>query len=354
MPLDPFHVYRPTGLAQKGSDPAVSVAPILRGECDDVGGRQHELGTRSGEVTAIVSAEGHGVVKLEPSSHVLLVSMNIVARSALPRAKALDALSQGLRSTRSGVDLNAAGYVSDFNQNLLAGVIPEDFEADLRQGSGRELDGKFRAAHSSSALAVNSFGPFRRHASDLAIGDRHDLSIVGFEQKCPVGLRRGTPPNLDLVLEGPDQIIGVESKCTEYLSVHAADFSRAYSEQIVDARRESGWFAEMQRLSEAPDDYRWLDAAQLIKHAFGLSHTYPDKPVQLLYLYWEPPNAHEFPVFGQHRSEVARFADRVAGSSPSFAAMSYSELWNGWASAGPPAWLMQHLARLEARYSLPI
>ncbi len=280
--------------------------------------------------------------------------MNIVARSAPTRAKALDALSRGLRGIRPGVDLNEAGYVSDFGQNLLPGVIPADFEADLRQGSGRELEGKFRAAHSSSALAVNSFAPFRRHASDLAIGDRDGLSIVGFERKCPTGLRRGTPPNLDLVLECLDQIIGIESKCTEYLSAHSTEFAKAYFDEVIDARRESGWFAEMERLSDAPDDYRWLDAAQLIKHAFGLAHTYPGKPVQLLYLYWEPPNADEFPVFSQHRSEIARFADRVAGSSPSFAAMSYSELWNGWANAGLPAWLAQHLALLQARYGLQI
>lgn len=244
--------------------------------------------------------------------------------------------------------------MSDFTQNLLPGVVSTDFEADLRQGSGRELEGKFRAAHSSSALAVNSFGPFRRHCTDLTLGDQDGLSIVGFERKCPVGLRRGTPPNLDLVLEGRNQIIAIESKCTEYLSSHAADFASAYSEQIVDGRRQSGWFAEMQRVSRAPTDYRWLDAAQLIKHAFGLANTYPDQPVQLLYLFWEPPNADDFPVFGQHRSEIAGFADRVAGSFPSFAVMSYPELWKGWAQVGAPDWLEHHVAQLQARYGRPI
>ena len=34
--LAPFHVHRPTGFAQEGSDPAVAVAPILRGERDNV------------------------------------------------------------------------------------------------------------------------------------------------------------------------------------------------------------------------------------------------------------------------------------------------------------------------------
>lgn len=280
--------------------------------------------------------------------------MSIANISSPPRSKALHTLKCGLLATRPGVELDEYGYTSSFVQNLLPVVVPADFEADLRQGSGRELEDKFLAAHSSSALAVNSFGPFRRHASDLVIGGKAGLSIVGFERKCPVGLRGGTPPNLDLVLEGPDMVVGIESKCTEYLSRHSARFSEAYANQISDARRQSGWFAEMVRLSKAPDDYCWLDAAQLIKHAYGLARTYPGKPVQLLYLFWEPPNAQEFAVFGQHRSEVARFTDRVAGSFPSFAAMSYSELWNGWANASPAAWLLQHLSLLRARYDQPI
>lgn len=282
------------------------------------------------------------------------MAMNMKEITASPRARAIDALRRGLFATRPDVDLDEAGYLSDFTQNLLPGVTPPDFEADLRQGSGRELAGKFRAAHSSSALAVNSFAPFRRHASELVIGDRGGLSIVGFEGKCPVGLRRGTPPNLDLVLESPDLVIGIESKCTEHLSRHSAQFAKAYREQITDARRESGWFAEMLRLSDAPGDYHWLDAAQLIKHAFGLAHTCPGKPVQLVYLFWEPPNARDFPVFGQHRSEIDRLADHVAGAAPSFAAMSYAGLWNAWANAGPPAWLSQHLALLRSRYDQPI
>ena len=186
------------------------------------------------------------------------------------------------------------------------------------------------------------------------IADKSGLTIVGFEKKCPVGLKRGTPPNLDLVLEGAGQIIGIESKCTEYLSPHTARFAQAYQEQILDARRESGWFAQMHRLSDATGDYRWLDAAQLTKHAYGINHTYPGHPVLLLYLFWEPRNAANFPVFSQHRSEIERFANRVGGSFPTFAAMSYAELWTGWANAAPPEWLARHLAQLQARYGLPI
>ena len=74
----------------------------------------------------------------------------------------------------------------------------------------------------------------------------------------------------------------------------------------------------------------------------------------LLYLFWEPANADEFSVFREHRREIAEFADRVRGSNPAFAAMSYRELWQGWGDADPPLWLAQHLARLRARYDVAI
>lgn len=76
------------------------------------------------------------------------------------RAQALAALRRGLAISRPDVKMDAKGYVPDFRDNLLTDVEPADFEADLRQSSGDELGGTFRAAHSSSALAVNVFARF--------------------------------------------------------------------------------------------------------------------------------------------------------------------------------------------------
>ena len=44
----------------------------------------------------------------------------------------------------------------------------------------------------------------------------------------------------------------------------------------------------------------------------------------------------------------------MQGLSPTFSAMSYNELWSEWADADPPAWLVQHLDRLRARYDVAI
>ena len=101
----------------------------------------------------------------------------------------------------------------------------------------------------------------------------------------PYGTVRGTPPNLDVLLERSDRVVAIESKCTEHLSAHTARFSSVCLTGIRDARRESGWYRELLRLVDAPQAYRWLNAAQLIKHALGLMHCYPDRRVTLLYLH---------------------------------------------------------------------
>jgi len=43
----------------------------------------------------------------------------------------------------------------------------------------------------------------------------------------------------------------------------------------------------MLRLPDTTGDYRRLDAAPVIKHAYALTHTYQDRPVVLLYLFRE-------------------------------------------------------------------
>ena len=267
--------------------------------------------------------------------------------------RANEALRGGLLQVSPSAAVDMAGYVLDFRDNLLPGVDPGDFEADLRQGRGNELEGKFRAAHSSSALAVNCFAPFRQRAEQLRLVGFAGSTNLQFEAKCHTGLN-GTPPHLDVLVRRADRVVGIESKCTEPLSPHTAEFAPAYRNRLDSDLREGAWFAEMLRLHEAPTAYRWLDAAQLIKHVFGLAHTFRDRDVLLLYLYWEPANAASFPVFGQHRQEIAEFADRVRGSTPAFAAMSYGELWQDWTDADPPAWLVEHLAQLRARYDVAI
>jgi hypothetical protein len=269
-----------------------------------------------------------------------------------PLTACRSALIHGFARSAPEAVLDEKGYVSEAGQNLIEGVRLVDFEADLRQGDGNEMEGKFRAAHSSSALAVNTFAPFKSDPAALRLPRGGGFASLSFERKCPHGLAGRRSPNLDVVAEGPSGVVAVESKCLEPLTPHAAKFASAYDAEIRDGRRGTAWFQEMLRLVEEPRTYRWLDAAQLVKHAFGVAYTFADRPMTLLYLFWELSNPEAYPIFAEHRAEVTRFAASIAGGGPEFVAMSYPELWRSWDACPQPEWLRAHVGRLRARYGV--
>lgn len=264
------------------------------------------------------------------------------------------AIAEGLRKSAPDTVLDANNYVSRPDLNLIEGVRLQDAEADLLQGNGNELAGKFRAAHSSTALAVNTFARFKREPSSLSLFGLNGYTGLQFERKCPHWDGALSPPNLDVVIEGADRVVAIESKCTEPFSPKVADFSATYDTRIIDRRREGAWFRQMKRLIESPKAYRSLDAAQLVKHAFGLAHTFKDRRTTLLYLYWEPQDASNFDFFAEHRAEIDRFCGEVDGDEIGFQAMSYPELWSEWSRLGAPEWMTSHVQRLRERYSVSI
>jgi hypothetical protein len=127
--------------------------------------------------------------------------------------------------------------------NLLPSVEPALIDMALAQvagGGGSELRPrwqherpKFLAAYSSCALAVNAFCPF---LADREIRLRHLLiSRARLERRLQIGFGCGAP-NLDVYAASAGLVVGVESKCTEYLktkrSTSAGDFAA-----IVERRR---------------------------------------------------------------------------------------------------------------------
>lgn len=267
------------------------------------------------------------------------------------RAACIFGLGEGLAHARPEVKLDDKGYVPQPQDNLLADLTLDDFAADLNAGAGQELMGKFRAVHSSAALVVNCFAPIRPAGLEFSIGSHSGLHVEGFERRFPTGLPRAQPPHLDVVTSGPRGLVAIESKCLEYLSSKQPKFSDRYETGISDERATGPWYAEMMRLrSKNGASYRWLDAAQLIKHAFGVARAKPNST--LVYLFWEPLDAGLSPLFAEHRAEIAAFSDRVGGGSPRFEAMSYLELWEEWAESDDSA-LRSHAAALRARYEVP-
>jgi hypothetical protein len=249
------------------------------------------------------------------------------------------------------------GYARTVTDNLVGSAFLELCHQDFEDGKGQELlagnghPPKMAAVYSSSALVVNTFGPWRHDPRGLRIHG-HDGTIMRFEVQCPTGLK-GTPPHLDVRLDGPNTTLGIESKCLEYLTPKSAEFRLAYN-TIVGPRAQSRWFQQIAVLRENPNQYYYLDVAQLIKHYLGLSYNAAGRSTSLLYLFWEPVNWEDFSAFTDHRDEIARFTDSVGGDPVTFQAMSYLDLWKEWETRPPFTPFPDHLKTLIARYRVVI
>jgi hypothetical protein len=253
------------------------------------------------------------------------------------------ALLAGAGAASGSVSYDCRGYTPRWEDNLMPGLPIIEIAGDLGDGAGRELDGKLRAAHSSTALAVNAFGPWRNGPATLPLAGMTGFRSLRFEATCPTGLG-GTPPHLDLLAEG-DAIVAVESKCTEWMKPKPARFSPSYG-RLRGSHGHSPWYEMIRLLSAKPDRYEFVDAAQLVKHALGLLTCYGARQLRLLYLYWEPRNAAEWPECARHREEADDLANQVARCSVRLLPMSYCELWEEWMRQGPPP----HLPYLRGRY----
>lgn len=95
--------------------------------------------------------------------------------------------------------------------------------------------------------------------------------------------------------------------------------------------------------------YRHLDAAQLVKHSYGLATEARriNKQPALLYLFAEPtkePQVDEDAI-GRHRAEIQEFTTAVAGADVAF----YSCSWREWLATFPKD-QKAHADRVMARF----
>ena len=148
----------------------------------------------------------------------------------------------------------------------------------------------------------------------------------------------GRHPWLDALVETPLRLFGIESKRFEpYRDAKRAILSTAYDRPVWgEAMRP---FEDMRdRLRSNARQFEFLDAAQLVKHAFGLvtDSKRRSKAVALVYLFAEPRLLHGKPIgaaaFTRHRQEIAEFSAGVAGAAVAFHAVSYRE----WLTTWPP------------------
>ena len=231
---------------------------------------------------------------------------------------------------------------------FLPGVPDADIERILNAAPGDEIGrGKFDHPESSAALAANAFGFFLHRARELPpLPGCPDVGwparSLAIEATVRFPWPGGRHPVLDCLVATPSALIGIESKRFEPFRGHAAaDFSEAYSRPVWGDRME-GYERVRDSLRNDARHYAFLDAAQLVKHAFALRSevhrpgAYHGLIPFLFYVHAEP----EFwPRTGRrvdaaakagHRDEIAHFARCVAGDEVALVSCTWRRLLEAW------------------------
>ena len=247
-----------------------------------------------------------------------------------------DAQANWAREKKNPIPL----YVPTVKSNLFRGRLSARAYHGYDGGDGHELDRDMKALHSSSALVVNFFD-YWTCQTDLspllrAFGiESGKVKSVDFEAKFPTGTPRGRPAHLDVTITlNSDCVVAIESKFTEWTeeATHGKPgFRPAYFPKTVKRWEREGLlacqgFAQQLYATQASNGekipFKHLDAAQLLKHALGLSRRLGPKNFSLYYLYYDWPGEES----DAHKEEIKHFADRV-GEELRFKALTYQKVY---------------------------
>jgi hypothetical protein len=236
-------------------------------------------------------------------------------------------------------DHNAAvnGVLSKVTGSLFLPGVPEDYVRErLEKAGGDEISsGKFANPQSSAALAANAFGWFVPRPTQLPT--LPDMAYIGPPQKVEIEYCARFPwpggrhPWLDAAIITKTHLVGIESKRFEpFRDAKNSSFAPAYDRPVWGDRMER-YGALRDALRSGALRYRHLDAAQLVKHAYGLiteGRRLLLKPC-LYYVYAEPTTMGTQTIPAEahscHRSEIADFKGRISGDEVEFGAASYLE-----------------------------
>jgi len=170
----------------------------------------------------------------------------------------------------------------------------------------------------------------------------------------------GLHPWLDVVVQTSDSLIGIESKRYEpFRDTKSSSFSDAYARPVWGDNMKP--FETMRdALTTGKKRYRFLNAVQLVKHAFGLrtQAKKQGKTASLVYLYSEPkayPDARPIPAADQseHRREVSDFAAAVGTSEADirFHSLCYDDLLFCWEQSVGTA-VTNHATAIRERFDI--
>ena len=249
-------------------------------------------------------------------------------------------LQRRLREAIGAERFNAHGRLIDWRSGLVEGVEPGPSARRL-QAMGMRL----ARPDGAMTLVLNSFLPWQDRLDGLRLAGADGFAELFFATRCPTGAR-GTPPSVDLVLLGPQQVIAGAARVFDYLAPRRPELSDAYRNLEAPA----GMQAWLELMRDAAS-FRHVDVVGLAKLAIGLCRIFVDRRVRLLYLFLEPRQA-EAPIFAAHRAEIARMAGLVADSAVGLAASSLHELWESWCRQDTPPKVRAIAAELARRYGV--
>lgn len=243
---------------------------------------------------------------------------------------------------------------------FLAGVPSARILQRLEAAGGNEVaSGKLAHPESSAALAVNTFGWFVERPSLFpplpGCEQAGTAESVEVEYCARFPWSGGRHPWLDAAVFTNTHLIGVESKRYEpFRDTKSVSLSPSYDRPV--------WGEKMGRYSAVRDALRsgelkfeHLDAAQLVKHAYGLvteGRRHGKLPV-LFYLFAEPTEraGKTIPTgdLARHRAEIAAFTDAVAGDEVTVLSASYLEWLGTWRGSAD---VKDHAIALRRNFSL--
>lgn len=242
---------------------------------------------------------------------------------------------------------------------FLPGVPSAHILERLEAAGGNEVaSGKLAHPESSAALAVNTFGWFIERSALLPSlpGCEHagTAERVEVEYCARFPWSGGRHPWLDAAVFTSTHLIGVESKRHEpFRDTKAVSLSSTY-DRPVWGENMGRYCAVRDALRSGELKFEHLDAAQLVKHAFGLvteGRRLGKLPV-LFYLFAEPTEragqTNSIRDLARHRAEIAAFTAAVAGDEVAVASASYLE-WLGTWSGG--AGVNDHATALRRNFS---
>lgn len=233
------------------------------------------------------------------------------------------------------------------DEAFLPGLPVDLIRAVYAAAPGNEIEsGKFASPESSAALAANTFGLFLDRPGDLPPLPRteHDgwpATAMQLEAILRFPWRGGRHPCLDVLVETRTALIGIESKRYEpFRPKPESSLSEAYWRPVWGEAM-GGYARIRDGLREGSVAFTHLDAAQLVKHAFGLRTAvhretrFQGKRPILFYLHAEPrswPDGRPISPANieAHHAETRRFAEIVAGDEVTFRFCSYDDLLTRW------------------------